>query len=513
MRTARSCLAGVVGFLLVLLAAAQESVPTWALKHARLIATEPGGLAATHFSPDGKILVAGGGGGKARLYDVATGKKVRELAGPTGFICTVRFSPDGKILAVGGYGGPAKNGDAVYLLDVTTGKELHRVGRHTGGVRRVLFMPDSKQILTGGFDGNVQLWDVATGKEVRELKSRPGSMVYSMALRPDAKVLAVAHHESVRLLDLATGADLTRGELARTDASALCFAGDGKLLATGSSTGIKLWDPATGRLIRDLSGSKGEISFMLFSADGRTLYASSYDQTVRLWEVCTGRTLRELAGHTGWVWGVAQAPDQRYVASAGADGRLIVWDFGRSVEKTSSLDSGKRDSCFEELSREDAIHALEAIDTLAADPPGTLPYLRKRLSAVKPKGKLAPDRVNRLIADLDSEEFSTRERASEELERAGAQVEGAIGAALENPASAEARRRLMRILARLRPNTLPPEELQILRGVQTIERIGTADARKTLEALTTGGGNPRLIQEATQALERLNRSGTSLASP
>jgi WD40 repeat protein len=51
------------------------------------------------FSPDGKMLAAGGYDGKVRLWDVETAKLKETLAGPNTMIYDVAFSPDGKTLA------------------------------------------------------------------------------------------------------------------------------------------------------------------------------------------------------------------------------------------------------------------------------------------------------------------------------------------------------------------------------------------------------------------------------
>jgi WD40 repeat protein len=498
----------------VLPAAAQPpapAAPKLEIKGTRELFVQSGGFASTHFSPDGKLVAAGGGGGKIRVFELAGGKQIHEFAGPSGFTCTVRFSPNGKILAAGGYGDV---GGPVFLYDLTTGKDLRRVGRHNGGVRRVLFLPDGKQIVTAGFDGLVQLWDVETGKEVREIKARPGTMIYSIALAPDNKAIALAFREGVQLLDLATGKDLVRGEMGKAACSAVCFAGDGKMLATGNETGVKLWEVATGRLIREISGVKGELSFMVFSADGRIVSASSYDQTVRLWEVRTGRLIRELAGHTGWVWGLALAPDERSVASASADGRLLIWDLAGPVDKTTPLTAKQRETLFEDLAAEDAGQAYQAIGSLVSDPANTLPYLLERLRASKPREGLSAEQITRLIDALDSEEYAVRRQATEELERAGQRAGELLRKALAKPASLEAKKRLERLVSRLAPSGLLPEELTAVRAVQVAETIGTPEARKMLETLAAGAPGLRLTEEASQALERLKRPGKgSLASP
>ena len=50
-----------------------------------------------------------------------------------------------------------------------------------------------------------------------------------------------------------------------------------------------------------------------------------------------------------------------------------------------------------------------------------------------------------------------------------------------------------------------PEELQLLRALEVLEMIGTAEARKVLERLARGAEECDLTREAKAALERLGQ--------
>ena len=77
-----------------------------------------GAMMALAFSPDGKILAAGGLSSPFGLWDVASGQKVAALPlAPDGSVSDLSFSPDGKTLA-------AADGDnTVDLWDVASRKE------------------------------------------------------------------------------------------------------------------------------------------------------------------------------------------------------------------------------------------------------------------------------------------------------------------------------------------------------------------------------------------------------
>ncbi len=73
--------------------------------------------------------------------------------------------------------------------------------------------------------------------------------------------------------------------------------------------------------------------------------------------------------------------------------------------------------------------------------------------------------------------------------------------ALDSKPSEEARRRMESILRKPRPPS--PETVQVIRGVEVLEHIGTPEARQLLESLAEGAPEAVLTREAKGALERL----------
>jgi WD40 repeat protein len=497
--------AGVAGWLALalvtpVLARAESKAP-------RSIGTHAGGVGSVHFSPDGKLLASAGGDRVVRVWDLATGKQRHELRASSSFTCVVRISPDGKTLASGGYENGGTGAHPIYRWDLATGKALPKLAGHPSGVRRMLYTADSKRLISGGFDGSVKVWDLATGKAVRSFPTHTGA-VYTLGLSPDGQALATGGSDGLRLWDLNTGKEM-RPALTDSQTLAVAFSPCGKLVASGERDAVRLWELATGKEVQALTGYKGELSFLIFSADGRRLYSSSYDRMVRVWEVRTGKLVREMDGHASWVWGIALAPDEKTLASCGYDTKLLCWDLSgvsRPAVKAVKLSTKELEGYWGDLGEQDAGKAYKAVWALAADPERSLPLLKKRLAAKKAAGALTPGQIGRLIGELDSDEFEVREKASEDLEKAGRQAEPALRRAMPRAPSLEAKRRMERLLAGLRPSSLSAEELTVIRGVQVLEYIGTPEARKVLKALSQGANGVRLSEEATQAVTRLARA-------
>src|SRR5262249_61991833 len=95
------------------------------------------------------------------------------------------------------------------------------------------------------------------------------------------------------------------------------------------------------------------------------------------------------------------------------------------------------------LASDDPRESWKSVWTLAAAPKDSVATLAKHLRMVAPAD---PAQLRRLIADLDNDDFATREAATRELARLDALAEPALRAALEGDVAQERRRRVERLL-------------------------------------------------------------------
>jgi hypothetical protein len=156
-----------------------------------------------------------------------------------------------------------------------------------------------------------------------------------------------------------------------------------------------------------------------------------------------------------------------------------------------------------ELATNDPVKADRVMTHLVARPAQTVPFLRRRLRPVTVDGQ----RVALWLAELDSNQYEIRLRASNALEDLSEAVEPELRKALAGKPSLEVRRRIERLLKQVRGERLSPsaQRRRAVSAIEVLERIGNAEAREVLAALARGAPTAALTVDAKGALERLVR--------
>jgi hypothetical protein len=235
-----------------------------------------------------------------------------------------------------------------------------------------------------------------------------------------------------------------------------------------------------------------------WSSDGRLVAWSNLDGSVQALAIPTGEEVAKVDGKQGGVWSLAFSPDGGLLASGGANGTILVWEMPERQALQTALSDTQREGLWGDLADADAGRAYRALCALADAPEPAVALIKDRW---KPQ-PAPPDRkhLGELVANLDSDEFTRREKASQELAEAGLFAEDLLRRALEKKASPEILNRVRELLKRIALG-----RLRGVRAVEVLERIGTPAAKELLAVMGKRVNDPLLEQEIAESLDRLGR--------
>ncbi|MEX5709866.1 TIR domain-containing protein [Parafrankia sp. FMc6] len=346
------------------------------------VAGTVGGSGSLAFSPDGRVLAAGGGdyspgNGDLTLWNVTDPASPAPF-GPTitdfdGAVQAVAYSPTGQHLALGiGSGGNTFSYGSTLLLDVGDPAAPRvtqmTVDAGTGAVYAVAFSPDGRVLASGGADFTVATWDLSgdspsgSPRQLTRPLSGHTAVIETLSFRPVDRVdpvdpaaegpdagFVLASGSFDRTVMMWNVPDVLRPrptEHSSTGADISYLAGDRKsgLVAVGSSATdrVTFWDVAgadgpraVGAPLTDLPG----VSLAAFSPGG-SLFAVATDEQIVLWDMTTPQRPRRLptslAPARSRVMSLAFTSDNSMLIAGGSDGDVTSWSIARLAEEGSS---------------------------------------------------------------------------------------------------------------------------------------------------------------------------------
>jgi WD40 repeat protein len=478
------------------------------------VAENESAVEQVEFAPDGKVLAVRHRDGNVVLWDTSRWRKEAAFRMQPDLMNSMAFSPDGKYLtAVESEQGVIRHRDPhtgkERLALPLQGNELTWLSHSADGELVAALLQERRRFLI--------FLDAESGKERARVEVTQES-ISNLRPSPDGRLVAATTQKyPVVLWDAKTQRLVRRfGEavMSMFGWQPLAFSPDGRSIASAAGDldpttkeprDVVLWETATGRERLRLSTGEGNVRFLAFAPGGRLL-ASARGEDIRLWDAWTGKQVGSFAGHRGSINSLTFAPEGGLLSSGGSDGTVLVWDVSGSLpadkKPAENLGGDELARCWNDLAGTDAARAYRAIDELGRRPEQVETLLKEKLEKIP---GVNAERLARLVADLDADDFKVRQKASEELAALGRSAEGALTKALEGNPSAEVKRRVTDLLAKLEGAPESAEQSLLLRAVEALERVGTPGARRLLEKLAKEAPQSEVVREARASLARLGK--------
>lgn len=494
-------------------AAADHLVKRWDVKTGKELPLPEG--YTTHIAQviagDGKHLILTDHEGQIDSWDLATGKRVKQLQkSHLGGINHLAESADGKWLAGG------RTGQDVRLFDLTTGKVVwdrplgdNLEAKWSDPVQRVGFSPDGTIVYATSQQTELTAWEVPGGKKLWKIRTAG----YLLTVDPAGRWLATGKSFGaglpiwLDLWDARTGAAVAAMQVEQVDVPDpsgkvlrqfpflldLAWSPDGSWVVSAHYDGsVRVWDPARRAEVRRLPvGRYAQAPRCLgVSADGKWVAVGGPERGLSVWELATGTKVLNLAGHDSYITQVAFTRDGRGLVS-NADLSPILWDLcPKDLPK---------DGLWEALASADGAKAYRAQWALVKNSAAAVQLFGEQIKPAELT--VLRTKFDQWVADLDSPKFAVREAAEKALATSGGKVAvGWLRKALADAKGDEPRARLTRVLTQ-REKGPDPEAWRASRAVQVLELARTPEAVNLLKTWAAGGSP--LTDEAAGALGRV----------
>jgi WD40 repeat protein len=234
-------------------------------------------------SPDGKYIVSGAFQ-EVVIWDLQTGTLRHRLPGYADKVVALAFSPDSKLLAAGG-GVPTEDGE-IRVYDVMSGKMAFEIkSGHSDTVFGLCFSPDGKMLASCGADKFVKAWEVPGGKFVKSFEGHTHH-VLDVSWRGDGKVLASGGADNVvKVWNFENGEQLRTINAHTKQVTRLQFIGKTNQFVTCSGDmQVKGWNSDNGQGNgRNFAGGSDFLYALGVSPDGNVVAAGGEDGITRLY--------------------------------------------------------------------------------------------------------------------------------------------------------------------------------------------------------------------------------------
>jgi WD40 repeat protein len=293
---------------------------------------QPPVITSLRFSPDSRFLAVSGNR-EILLHNADGSGLIARLQGKAERILSIAFSPDGALMVAGG-GTPARLGE-IQIWDVRDKKLLRAAEVGSDTVFGASLSPDAKKVAVGCTDNTVHVFDAGTARELYKISSHENWVLGTVWGVDSKRFVSVGRDRAAKLVNADAGQFLENINQMRGELSAVARHPTKDVIAIGGADripyiytmdrprNIKVGEEAT--LVRKLDPQDGAIYALDWSSDGRIAVAGA-SKEVNVYDAESGAKLASCSGHSAGIYAVAFSPDGTRLATGGFDGQVRIYN-------------------------------------------------------------------------------------------------------------------------------------------------------------------------------------------
>jgi WD40 repeat protein/predicted Ser/Thr protein kinase len=343
----------------------------WDLQSGRVLATlvHPLKVVVAAFAADEAFVLTTCLDGTFRLWNSGTASMVFEFPKAPDCRIPATLSQDRKRVAL------LETDTSVQVWDLFGHQRLGGALQVPGLVNASVFSRDPGTIALASDDGTVS---VRTGESYQTiaLQLKLPNSVTLLKFSPDGSTLAATWGGWITLWDTRSWTKLREVQAYDAQVLWLDFAPGGRRFVTMAyDRPLKIWDVASGQTVGQPIEAERPFAYFIISPDGKRLATRSQGGAVRIWDAPTGLPVSEPFEHEGPVTDLRFDANGQFIVTASQDGTAQVWDvqIGRSGALSLKTTDEYPSACFSldgRLVARTTENRAEVFDAQTGDPIG-----------------------------------------------------------------------------------------------------------------------------------------------
>lgn len=286
-------------------------------------------------SADGRKLIKGKIGSKARMWDIASGNTIMEYIGHQSAVIAHAMLQEEDLLVTGD-----GNGEVI-VWQLSTGEQISVLKGHRDPVFDLEISHDQTKIAGSSWDGTVYVWDLSSGQVISNIYFENVS-AYNIAFSPNDLYLALGKLDKTLEIWEYTTKRKVKELIGHTGfVTQIRWDAHNELISTGSDGMVIRWDVGT-ELIREKWRFEDSQYDMLYLGKDKMITAGA-DRVIRLIDRTSGQVLRELHGHQAAITSLSVNEEEGLLVSADVDEVIKVWKMDTWEEFFEHVQVGESD--------------------------------------------------------------------------------------------------------------------------------------------------------------------------